>query len=177
MMQGFTDNCERPLLRQLQKEKFFDDDDILHPKPIYISPIEGSKVKFENIPKKVTKEDLCTTLEKAGPIKQVVLSTSGESAVITMVNRVDAKKLVRLYHDQFFYGGYPKVTEIRPAKSIKYFPMPKFEWKTVMTEQARRSENAKIQDIDPMVANRAFFPKDFKSPYSVKFTVKVNFDE
>ena len=93
MMQGFTKNCERAVLRQLQKEKFFDDDDILHPKPIYISPIEGSEVRFENIPKKVTKEDFSSTLEKCGPIKQIVVSTSGQSAIVTMVKREDAKKL------------------------------------------------------------------------------------
>ena len=176
MLSGYTINCNRPQLRNLQSAGFFDSTEKLNPKPTHISSIEGNQLKISNINPSVTESDLYSILTKIGAIKSLTISSEkgGTScAVVSMVKRTDSKSLVKQYDTQYFMGNHLKVEEIRPDRSVKYMKQAKYEWMKAFPGRVEKE----VSDLDAVTCHRGFFPKYFPSPHRVKFTVRVSFKE
>merc|ERR1711884_358298 len=81
-------------------------------------------------------------ITKIGPLKSLKMKTEkGDSscALISMVRRLDSKKLVKEFDNQYLMGSVLKVEEIRPARNIKYMKQPKYEWKKAFPELYKKS--------------------------------------
>ena len=180
MFSGYTSNCNRPQLRTLQSSGFFNDVEKLNPLPTHISLIEGNQVKLTNLTSSVTESDLYSILTKIGPIKSLKIRTEkGDTscALVSMVRRLDSKKIAQEYNEQYLMGTTLKVEEIRPGRNVKYMKQGKFEWKQAFPHLYTKSLDCEVEDLDIVTCHRGLFPKDFPTPHRVKFTVRVSFKE
>lgn len=177
MLGGYTDDCDRPRLRQMQKDGYFENPNVMNRPPSHISLIQGTMVQMVNMSKKTTKDELMAALIRHGPVKQCDVKPQEQKAIVSMVHREDALDVIETFNGQHFLGSQLEVSELKPSRKIKLMKQAKYNWKNAMPDQYDRSIDAKIEDLEHIVVQRGFFPKDFPSPHRVKFTVRVSFKE